>query len=343
MDKKFECKPCGYTTDRKNDLSKHNQTRKHIDKTKKKKTKTKDNKSPKKYTKRSYLPLNLNQNVITKINNEYNCEHCCKKFNALLDIEKHIKLECITDIRYDNFYVISEDSKGSSIFPSNINSGEIYIIQTDFSLNHVYKIGITQNLEDRIRHYRTGCKYEPRLHYYFPCKNIKKADTILKNALADYNIKREIYKGNIESLKNIILENLKEINGNKIECYKPDIILNDVCECVDCDKIFLMTNDLVEHQKNCNGKQQQKKYLCKFCNEIFNSNSGLSKHRKVCYERIHLIDNYEKLKGDLTNKDNYNSKLVIDLQKRIDELEADKKLLAKQLETLQKVVDKLSE
>ena len=43
----------------------------------------------------------------------------------------------------------------------------------------------------RLKDYRCGSVLEPRLHYYYPFKNIKKADNLVKKVLDKYNVKRE--------------------------------------------------------------------------------------------------------------------------------------------------------
>jgi len=319
---KHHCKICNYGTDRKNDMERHLESSRHQNNIKER---TKINKPKHKYTKDiNRIPVIINnpQNEIVKINNKYNCGNCIGKFNSLEDIERHIKLECKPDIRYDNFYIIDENTSGVKLFPNNENHGEIYIIQTDFSLCNCYKIGITNNLMDRIKHYRTGCKYEPRLCYYFPCKNIKKADTLLKKTLIEFNIKREIYNGNLEVIKVLILNDLKIINNdNNTAAYKPDVKLNDVCECKACNTVFLMQVDLMMHQKICTG-QVKRKYICKYCDNDYRSSNSLSKHIRKC---------------PFQNNDTNN--MICERDKKIKTLENDKTLLAEQLQVQNKQLD----
>ena len=56
--------------------------------------------------------------------------------------------------------------------------------------------------------YRCGAVIEPRIHCYFPIKNIKKSDTLMKKKLIKYNVKREIYK--VDTLSDV-KKLLKEI------------------------------------------------------------------------------------------------------------------------------------
>ena len=94
----------------------------------------------------------------------------------------------------------------------------MYIIQTDFNLNGYYKIGVTTNLQTRLSQYRSGAVLEPRVHCYFPVKNIKDADKTMKDALIKYNIKREIYNcNNIKEIINILKSIQKKYNSKEIK------------------------------------------------------------------------------------------------------------------------------
>ena len=91
-----------------------------------------------------------------------------------------------------------------------------------------YKIGITTNLIKRISAYRCGSVLEPKVYYYFPIKNIKLADNLLKSKLKKYVVKREIYKINkIEEIICIIHEIQKEFHSD-ILVYQPQIKLNKI-------------------------------------------------------------------------------------------------------------------
>ena len=93
--------------------------------------------------------------------------------------------------------------------------GEIYIIQTEFDLNvrNYYKIGMTTNIYKRVANYRTSNVYEPRLHYYYPFKNIKSADKDLKKILHPYQFRREIFKGDLEEIREKLRNYQKEVEA----------------------------------------------------------------------------------------------------------------------------------
>ena len=130
------------------------------------------------------------------------CNNCNIKFNYRVDLDNHI-CSCIIK---DNIYKFDNNTFGKKLY-SEYNGGDIYIIQTDNIYNNYYKIGITTNLINRLSVYRCGSVIEPKLHCYFPIKNIKLADKMLKEELNKYVVKREIYKCNkLDEIKNIIFK-----------------------------------------------------------------------------------------------------------------------------------------
>lgn len=269
-----KCNLCEYKTNKKSNLSRHYNT------------------LHEKINKEKNNVKNIKLDEIIKINDKYTCNNCNKLFYSIMEIEKHIKLECKYDIRYNNFYIFLDEKIGTNIF-KNKEAGDIYIIQTDFSTNNVFKIGITTNLVDRLKTYRTGCNYEPKIHYYFPCKNITKADKLLKIKLRDYKIKREIYTGNVDQIKEIILHNLKQINDNIVHAYKPDIKINDICECIKCNKVFYTECDLNKHNKIIHIIQEKNNECC-YCDKSFSTNSNLNKHKKLCKEKLEIDHKYKE-------------------------------------------------
>ncbi|QKF94618.1 hypothetical protein QKU48_gp1160 [Fadolivirus algeromassiliense] len=230
---------------------------------------------------------------IIKIDGNYKCTHCNKIFNSIVEIEKHIKLYCKLDLRYNNFYVIDKKKTGRYLF-NDQKAGDIYIIQTDFSIDDSFKIGITGDLYNRLCQYRTGCIYEPRLLCYYPCKDISKCDTIMKKELRKFNIKREIYKGNLNAIKDTIINVLRNINKITYECI-PDVTIGDICECENCNEVFIHKSDLEKHINNVHqkptnyinnshhnlNKQNFMKYHCAMCNYETNNKSNYNRHTKL--------------------------------------------------------------
>ena len=150
--------------------------------------------------------------------NIYKCKFCNIKLKSKNELSNHI----CENILKDNIYKFDLNTFGKKIY-SEFSGGDIYIIQTDNIYNNYYKIGITTNLINRLSTYRCGCVIEPILHCYFPIKNIKGADKLLKKELQKYVIKREIYKfDNIEDIKNIIF-NIQNMYASDKLIYYPII------------------------------------------------------------------------------------------------------------------------
>ena len=131
----------------------------------------------------------LTNNKIIKNNEKYKCSSCNKKFETIVDLDTHIKMECKPDVNHNNVFTFKINTFGKNKYP-NDNGGDIYIVQTEFNLKNYYKIGVTTNIYSRMSDYRCGAVLEPRIHCYFPIKNIKEADKVLKQKLQKYNIKR---------------------------------------------------------------------------------------------------------------------------------------------------------
>ena len=294
------------------------------------------------------------KNIIKREENEilikeekYQCFQCNKLYKKKEDLDKHLKLECKPNMKYNNIYKFNTKTFGKNIFKNSDNAGEIYIIQTDFDINDVYKIGITTNLYNRIGNYRTCCGYEPRLHYYFPCKELKKADNIIKKDLKDFNIKREIFKGKLEDIKKAILKSIRKINDDIDYVYGPEINNTDICQCSFCSKFFLTKQDLQIHFKNCtlknkvdldklDNKEILIDYKCKYCNKRFKHQSNYYRHiNHRCKEKpqfalqMQVNERYKDLliiemeKKDMQIK--FHQKELKDKENQIKELEIEKK------------------
>jgi hypothetical protein len=147
--------------------------------------------------------------------NIYKCKFCNIKLKNDNELSNHI----CQNILKDNIYKFDLDTFGKKMY-SNFLGGDIYIIQTDNIYSNYYKVGITTNLINRLSVYRCGCVIEPILHCYFPIKNIKEADKVLKKELQKYVIKREIYKiNNIDDVKNIICNIQNTFASDKLIFY----------------------------------------------------------------------------------------------------------------------------
>ena len=304
----YNCRRCGYKTKYKNDF------RKHI------------------YRKFTCKPILNNINIYDiiskfemkkqinnnsceigeigiKINNKYICSICNKSYNSINELDTHLKLNCSMLPTFNNIYDLDNLSF------ENKNDGCIYIIQNNLEYKNHYKIGITTNLKKRISSYRCGSVTEPRLLYYYPCKNIKLIDKQLKNKLNIFNLKRENNKGNLNDIR-IELKKLKNENLN-LEELKPTIKNVTIYECNGCNKIFSSELKKNEHIKNCQSYinflneiiNENKKYICIHCGIKFTRKNNLNYHQKNKFKKINnknIILENDKLnkKNDILKKQN---------------------------------------
>ena len=250
---------------------------------------------------------------IKKINDKYNCQQCKENFNNINDLDSHIKLKCKPNIKHDNVFKFNTNTFGKNKYP-NDKGGDIYIIQTEFSLKNYYKIGITTNLYHRMSSYRCGAVIEPRIHCYFPIKNIKESDILMKKKLLKYNIKREIYKiDNLIEVTKILKELQKEMNSEKLEVL-PEIKKCDICKCNYCNKIYTSYYELNIHLQECEEYITHigniNELRCRHCNKVFTRKDNLSRHYNNCKEtkEIKLETENKSLKekiNELKEKDKF--------------------------------------
>ena len=132
------------------------------------------------------------------------CEKCEATFEDASALETHMRAECPMAVHFDNVYAYNAVTFGRSLYADESRSGDIYIVQTDFCNNEetqYYKVGKTTNVPRRMVQYRTGAVREPRLHCYFPFRDMARADADLKVVLERFHVKREIYAGDLAELK----------------------------------------------------------------------------------------------------------------------------------------------
>jgi len=205
------------------------------------------------------------------------CDKCDKTFKNLDDIKNHLENDCRPSIKSNNIYTFKTDTLGKYKY-KNFKGGDIYIVQTEFNLKGFYKIGISTDLYKRLGQYRCGNLLEPKLHYYYPCKNIKETDKLLKNKLQKFNIKREIYKAdNIDELRNAIKEVQKASKSLELEII-PENKECDIISCNHCNLYFTNKQDLLLHQQT-NHKLENE----------YNINNFFKEDRKFLMEQIGLL------------------------------------------------------
>ncbi len=186
--------------------------------------------------------------IVKTQDKKFKCSHCIESFNTPNELDTHYKTKCKPSIGYNNIYLFDTTTFGANKYPKG---GDIYIIQTDFEVNNCYKIGISNDLVKRLATHKCGIAHEPRVHGYFPIKNIKEADIILKQKLKKYNVKREIYRcEDLNEIKKIIKSVQLEFDSEQIEVI-PGIKQCDVCECKHCNDFFPSKYELDTHNTTC--------------------------------------------------------------------------------------------
>lgn len=311
----YKCECCGYKADRKSSYDKHNKTEKH-----KKKLLT-------------YKPVPEKKKARTKKLN-MKCDHCGNTFGSKEDFEEHMKLKCKMNVKHNNIYKFNTKTFGKYIYPDEVNAGDVYIIQTEFAYNKFYKIGITTDLYKRIKGYRTGSVYEPRMHYHFPTKDIKLADDKLKEKFQNFNVKREIYQGDLDYFKDEILSTLTEINGEEAKFYKPEIKSNDIFLCEVCNNIFETEQDYILHEHD----EDKILLKCEFCDTEFTMQKNLKRHMETrCHEKMKkdcLVPLREK------EKEKEQEIEIIKYQEKIKFLEQTLEMKEKDMEFLKNLLNK---
>lgn len=260
----------------------------------------------------------IKNNEILQKENKYKCNNCSNYFNTINELDIHIKIKCKPNIAHNNIFSFKTDTFGKNKYPKD-NGGDIYIIQTEFQIKHYYKIGITTNLYQRMSQYRCGAVFEHRLHCYFPIKNIKESDKILKNKLLKFNVKREIYKcDNLIEIKKIIKLIQKDFKSEELEII-PEIKECDICECKFCNKVYTNKYDLSMHLNNCEIKLKIKKYdNCQYCDKKLARYDSLKRHELICKfknnikkSEINLKEENQILKDELKKQIEENIKLKL--------------------------------
>jgi len=233
-------------------------------------------------------------NVQKKSDNEptmYKCRRCGTIFTRKYSLNVHVKLYCKVDENHNNIYNFDTQTFGRKLYGNS--GGDIYIVRTDFLNEDVYKIGITQNLRGRLSNYRCGSTYEPRLLGYCACPNIKRIDESLKKGLIKYNIKREIYKGDLEEIKkNIIRTVIKMWTEKKFAFVVPELKTDDIIECQYCYFLCYNKDEYHDHKKQCKN-YAVKQLCCLYCGKKYGTKGNLNKHSKIC-KRKEIVDVVDK-------------------------------------------------
>merc|ERR1711991_896928 len=115
-------------------------------------------------------------------------------------------------------------------------------------------------------------------------------DNDLNIGLGKFHVKREIFKGDLDEIKDCIKNIImKKFNLKETKVIEPEIKLGDIRECIYCNKCFYGSKDLFKHFNTCSDYREilnkKSKNACKYCEKVYSTNSHLNRHLKSCKEK----------------------------------------------------------
>ena len=158
-------------------------------------------------------------------------------------------------------------------------------------------------------------------------------DQIIKVALNIFHIKREIFAGDLDNIKNIICNEVTKFNNELCYPIEPDMKEINIYECDDCEQICYDKLKLYKHYEICKNRKEKTEdsknksilkqiYKCVHCNNSFSTSSNLKRHvksrcakqRESIRDKAEEIKSYKKMilimKEKLTKKDEQISKIL---------------------------------
>ena len=261
--------------------------------------------------------MNFNELSEKKMNNTNSkllCLHCNSYFDRII-FNQHLKTKCKKHNTFINIYKYEISSFGKNIYGKG--GGEMFCIQTDF-INNYYKIGITTNLYNKMNDLRTNNLIEPRLLFYYPIKNTKLSNKLLKNTFIKYQIDKDTYNVSLNNIDQLMIDILNELSLN-INKIIPKFKKDNNNTCIYCNKKFINENQMYEHFSNCQNYiySNQKNFKCYNKSDINDSNK-IDDNNKID-DSNNLNNQYFTNKNQLMKKNNIseNSKdQIIDEQAR---------------------------
>merc|ERR1712159_795728 len=106
--------------------------------------------------------------------------------------------------------------------------------------------GMTTNIYNKMKQYRMDCVYEPQLYCYYPFKNIKNVNKIIKEKLYKFNISKDDYSGDLKEIYKIIREYQISLY-NKINEIGPKLKCCDITVCKHCNITFTNSHKMFDH------------------------------------------------------------------------------------------------
>lgn len=282
------------------------------------------------FSKKKMNLLKKSQKFIFSDEENLQIEENVKKNNMILNnnfsIEDNLKINILKknnnkQFKPNNIYSFNISTFGKKIYGKG--GGDIYIIQTDNNFNNIYQIGKSVNLYNKLTDYRYTSDIEPRLFYYYPFKNVRKAISDIKNILRNYNLSKDIFKCDLKTIRKLISDYQKKVDKEEIE-NEPLIKDPTLYKCIFCERDFETKYNIFDHLKTCNcyrneflGIAEIESYICNICNKEFNHRNSYYRHKK----------HYCKKKEDIINKVESDE---------IKSLKEELKLMKKEMEELRK-------
>jgi hypothetical protein len=230
------------------------------------------------------------------------CIFCPKEFCIQNQLIKHLYTECLQPELLCNIYNFNTNLFANKIYQTE-TSGEIYIIQKDNIFSNYYKIGMTTDLESRYAQYKCGSVIDPIIHYYYPFRNIKEIDRLLKTAIKNFKFKKEIYKcDDLKEIRDIIRKIQLQQDDQIIELtpkINPELrkIKKNILEIEDNKEIILdkfiepsLGKKLIESENNIsnNNVSEEIKNKCKICNKLYSSYKSLWTHNNKFHFHVDI-------------------------------------------------------
>ena len=180
----------------------------------------------------------------------FKCHKCNTQFKKKRYLTIHLKKYCKKNVsNLNNIYTFDRSTFGRVKYGKD--GGDIFIIQTELNFDNTFNIGRTTKIYNKLNDYRCDTVIEPRLYYYYPFKNIKKAEHKLKDILIKYNLGKGLYNCDIEIIRTVILKLQQKLDTCQIEC-EPSIKHTKLSNCLHCLKTFNNKTDMFKHIKDCN-------------------------------------------------------------------------------------------
>jgi hypothetical protein len=177
----------------------------------------------------------------------------------------------------------------------------VYIIQN--TSTNIYKIGVSDNVDMRIKNLQTANGFPLLIIDKFICNNAFNMENQIHKLLKEYKLTGEWFILTQEDLDNVrkmikelIIQDEKNIptKNKPVENKQKNTVKY---ECIPCEYSTNIKSHYDRHMKSEKHTNEDIKFDCKYCNSIFIRSSNLSKHIDTCSEKNnypHKLENQIK-------------------------------------------------